>query len=151
MDDDAAAARANDAPASDPVLVTGASGFVGSAIARALLAGGYRVRALCRAESPRANLRDLPLDIVEGDVCDAAAVARAMAGARYLVHAAADYRLWARDRAAIVRTNVEGTRTIMRGRRDRAAGCRETVASSSCESGNAPGRGRVRMRSPAIR
>jgi len=141
VDDDAAAARANDAPASDPVLVTGASGFVGSAIARALLAGGYRVRALCRAESPRANLRDLPLDIVEGDVCDAAAVARAMAGARYLVHAAADYRLWARDRAAIVRTNVEGTRTIMQAAL--RAGVERIVHTSSVATLAMHGDGRV--------
>jgi len=141
VDDDAAAARANDAPASDPVLVTGASGFVGSAIARALLAGGYRVRALCRAESPRANLRDLPLDIVEGDVCDAAAVARAMAGARYLVHAAADYRLWARDRAAIVRTNVEGTRTIMQAAL--RAGVERIVHTSSVATLATHGDGRV--------
>ena len=113
MGDGASAARTNAAPAGATVLVTGASGFVGSAIVRALLDAGYRVRALCRAASPRANLRDLPLDVVEGDICDAAAAARAMDGVRHVVHAAADYRLWARDRAAIARTNVDGTRTIM--------------------------------------
>jgi dihydroflavonol-4-reductase len=101
-------------PAPAVVLVTGASGFVGSAVVRALLAAGPSVRALCRASSPRANLEGLAVDIVEGDVCDAEAVARAMDGVRHLVHAAADYRLWARDRASIGRTNVEGTRTIMR-------------------------------------
>lgn len=96
-----------------PVLLTGATGFVGSGIARALLAHGYAVRALVRASSPRANLAGLALEIIGGDICDADAVARAMAGARYLVHAAADYRLWARDPDAIARTNVAGTRTVM--------------------------------------
>jgi dihydroflavonol-4-reductase len=97
----------------DPVLVTGATGFVGSSIVRALLAAGYAVRALVRASSPRANLAGLEIDIVDGDICDAKAIARAMTGARYVVHAAADYRLWARNPDSIMRTNVEGTRTVM--------------------------------------
>ena len=80
---------------------------------RALLAAGYSVRALCRASTSRANLAGLDIEIADGDVCDAAAVASALAGARFLVHAAADYRLWARDPEAIMRTNVEGTRTVM--------------------------------------
>jgi dihydroflavonol-4-reductase len=95
------------------VLVTGATGFVGSAIVRALMAVGYPVRALVRASSPRTNLAGLEVETVNGDLCDADAVARAMAGARYLVHAAADYRLWVRDSAPMLRTNVEGTRTVM--------------------------------------
>ena len=80
---------------------------------RALLAAGYSVRALCRASTSRANLAGLDIEIADGDVCDAAAVASALTGARFLVHAAADYRLWARDPEAIMRTNVEGTRTVM--------------------------------------
>jgi dihydroflavonol-4-reductase len=95
------------------VLLTGGSGFVGSAIARALIAAGYGVRALVRPTSPRNNIADLGLETVDGDMCDPAAVTRAMRGVQYVVHAAADYRLWARDREALVRTNVEGTRTIM--------------------------------------
>jgi dihydroflavonol-4-reductase len=95
------------------VVVTGATGFVGSAIVRALLAAGYPVRAMCRTTSPRDNLARLAIDIVEGDICDNDAVARAMDGARYVVHAAADYRLWARDPGAIMQTNVVGTRTVM--------------------------------------
>jgi len=95
------------------VLVTGGSGFVGSAVVRALLAAGYPVRALVRLSSQRANLQGLPVEIVEGDMRDAASVARAMAGARYVMHVAADYRLWSSDREEIRRNNVTGTRTIM--------------------------------------
>jgi dihydroflavonol-4-reductase len=95
------------------VLVTGASGFVGSAVARALLGARYPVRALVRASAPRANLTGLGIDIVEGDMLDRKAVARALSGMRYVVHTAADYRLWARDPAALYRTNVEGTRIVM--------------------------------------
>ncbi|HVO89994.1 MAG TPA: NAD-dependent epimerase/dehydratase family protein, partial [Casimicrobiaceae bacterium] len=99
--------------ANDLILLTGASGFVGSAIARILAPAGYDVRVLVRASSPRANLAGLSLEVVEGDMRDAAAVARAVRGVRYVVHAAADYRLWSKHPDDIVRTNVEGTRTIM--------------------------------------
>ena len=75
--------------AGDKVLVTGASGFVGSAVAHALIRSGYRVRALLRPTSKRTNLAGLDLEIVEGDMRDAASVARAMAGARFLFHVAA--------------------------------------------------------------
>jgi dihydroflavonol-4-reductase len=111
------------------VLLTGGSGFVGSAIARALLQAGYSVRALVRATSPRNNLAGLDLEMVDGDICDPAAVTRAMRGAQYVVHAAADYRLWAPDREALVRTNVEGTRTVMEAAF--AQGVTRTVYTSS--------------------
>ena len=94
-------------------LVTGASGFVGSAVARALLARGERVRLLVRASSPRANVEGLGAEIVTGDLGDAASLGRALAGIKYLYHVAADYRLWAPDPDEIVRSNVEGTRSIM--------------------------------------
>jgi dihydroflavonol-4-reductase len=94
------------------VLVTGASGFVGSAIAGALRARGHEVRTLVRPSSPRANLD--PSDIVfEGDLRDRASLAAALKGARFLFHVAADYRLWAKDPDEIRRNNVEGTRLIM--------------------------------------
>ena len=112
-----------------PVLVTGASGFVGSAIVRAFLASGYPVRALVRSTSPRQNLEGLDIECVEGDICDAGAVEHAMSGIRYLAHAAADYRLWARDPVAIMRTNVEGTRTVMKAAR--TAGVERIVYTSS--------------------
>jgi dihydroflavonol-4-reductase len=99
---------------SDTVLVTGASGFVGSALTRAAAALGFTVRALVRASSPRENLRGLDLDVREGDLLDPDSLSRAMIGVRYVFHAAADYRLWAPDPEQIVRTNVEGTRNVMR-------------------------------------
>jgi dihydroflavonol-4-reductase len=95
------------------ILVTGASGFIGSAVARCLLQAGHDVRVLVRASSSRMNLADPRLQIVEGDIADAASIAGAMTGIRFLFHVAADYRLWARDPQDIVRTNVEGTRIVM--------------------------------------
>ncbi|HXW41267.1 MAG TPA: hopanoid-associated sugar epimerase [Xanthobacteraceae bacterium] len=95
------------------ILVTGASGFVGAAVARLLAAGGNEVRVLVRPTSPRTNLAGAPLDIVEGDLLDADSLARALRGVRHLFHVAADYRLWERHAAAIIRTNVEGTRLLM--------------------------------------
>jgi dihydroflavonol-4-reductase len=95
-----------------PVLVTGASGFVGSAIAATLRAAGYRVRVLVRPSSSRANIS--PLDTAyEGDLSDRSSLAAALKGVRFVFHAAADYRFWARDPNVIVRNNVEGTRLVM--------------------------------------
>jgi dihydroflavonol-4-reductase len=94
------------------VLVTGASGFVGSAIAAALRQRGHDIRVLARASSPRTNLD--PRDtLCEGDLTDRASLAGALKGVRFLFHAAADYRLWAKDPDEIRRNNVEGTRLIM--------------------------------------
>jgi dihydroflavonol-4-reductase len=98
----------------DLVLVTGATGFVGAAVARALLQRGCRVRVLARATSPRRNLAGIDAEVVQGDMLDAASVERALEGVRYLFHVAADYRLWARDPAEIERNNIDGTRTVMR-------------------------------------
>jgi dihydroflavonol-4-reductase len=123
---------------SDKVLVTGASGFVGSAVARALLARGHKVTALVRASSPRTNLDGLPLDIALGDMTDQASVEAAAKGARYLFHVAADYRIWARDPEEIVRANREGTGAVMRAAL--AAGVERIVYTSSVATlGTAPG------------
>ncbi len=97
----------------DTVLVTGASGFVGSAVLRAGLAKGFTVRALLRPSSPRVNLAGLACEIAEGDMRDTDSLKRACAGVRYLFHVAADYRLWARDPSEIIRNNLEGTRNVM--------------------------------------
>jgi len=94
------------------VLVTGASGFVGSAVANAFRQSGYRVRVLVRPSSVRTNL-DPRDEVSVGDILDRSSVAAAVGGARYLVHAAADYRLWAPSSDDIIRTNVEGTRIVM--------------------------------------
>jgi dihydroflavonol-4-reductase len=111
------------------VLVTGVSGFVGSAVARALAAEGRPVRGLVRATSARANLDGFPGELVEGDLRDPAAVARAMAGASALFHVAADYRLWAPDPQEIVRNNRDTTRIVMDAALD--AGVARIVYTSS--------------------
>jgi hopanoid-associated sugar epimerase len=111
------------------VLITGASGFVGSAVARAFAAHGYALTLLVRPSSPRTNLAGLGCAIVEGDMKDAASLKRALKDARYLIHVAADYRLWARDPGEIVRNNVEGTRTVMQVALD--AGLEKIVYTSS--------------------
>jgi dihydroflavonol-4-reductase len=95
-------------------LVTGATGFVGSAVANALNESGFAVRALVRPGSPRAHLAGLALELVEGDIRDQASVGRAMRDVRCVFHVAADYRLWARDKREIYGANVEGTRNVMR-------------------------------------
>jgi dihydroflavonol-4-reductase len=106
------AAREENESDSSSVLVTGASGFVGSAIAASLRAKGHRLRVLIRRSSPRANID--PADtICEGDLQDRSSLAAALKGVRFVFHAAADYRLWARDPNEIARNNVEGTRLIM--------------------------------------
>jgi dihydroflavonol-4-reductase len=99
--------------AGDKILVTGASGFVGSAVARALVQAGFSVNILVRPTSNRVNIQSLDVATFEGDMRDAASVGSAMAGVRYLFHVAADYRLWAHDPEEIVRTNCEGTNVLM--------------------------------------
>ncbi|MFT3731992.1 MAG: NAD-dependent epimerase/dehydratase family protein [Hyphomicrobium sp.] len=99
--------------AKDIAFLTGASGFVGSAVARRLIDEGFSVRALVRKSSNRANVAGVDLDIIEGDIRDAQLVEKAVQGARYVFHVAADYRLWAPDPQEIVRTNTEGTRAVM--------------------------------------
>jgi dihydroflavonol-4-reductase len=113
----------------DRVVVTGASGFVGSSVARALVARGFDVRAVLRSTSPRANVENIGCEIVEGDMRDKPSMARALQGARYLFHVAADYRLWARDPNEIVRNNLEGTRATMEAAAE--AGVEKIVYTSS--------------------
>ncbi len=111
------------------ILVTGASGFVGSAIVRHLLAAGYQVRVLLRAESPPDNLAGLDIQQVIGDLTDAASLKAAVKGCSSLIHTAADYRLWAPDFDVIYAANVQGTKHIMHAALD--AGIERIVYTSS--------------------
>ena len=93
--------------------MTGASGFVGSAVLHRLLEAGFLVRALVRPGSPRDHLPHHGVRLVEGDIRDRESIRSAIKGARYVFHVAADYRLWARDRDEILATNISGTRIVM--------------------------------------
>ncbi|HTV89674.1 MAG TPA: hopanoid-associated sugar epimerase [Stellaceae bacterium] len=94
-------------------LVTGATGFVGAAVARALVNSGQKVRVLARPNSDRRNLEALPVEIAIGSLDEPKSLSSAVKGCRYLFHVAADYRLWVPDPAAMFRVNVEGTRQLM--------------------------------------
>ena len=109
--------------------MTGATGFVGSAVLRALAARGAAVRALARPSSVRTNLCGVACEVVEGDMTDPASMARAMAGVRFAFHVAADYRLWTRDPAAIHRANLDGARVVAEAAL--AAGVERLVYTSS--------------------
>jgi dihydroflavonol-4-reductase len=125
-----------------PVLITGASGFLGSALVDVFRRAGFPVRILVRASSPRRNLTWTDVEIAEGDMRDPAAVSAAMRGQRYLIHAAADYRLWAPDMEEIVRTNRDGTRLMMRAALE--AGVERVVYTSSVATIRPPADGVTR-------
>ncbi|MCF3935833.1 NAD-dependent epimerase/dehydratase family protein [Acuticoccus sp. M5D2P5] len=95
------------------MLITGASGFLGSALVRAFRREGHPVKALVRATSPRTTVDLDERDIFVGDLRDAASLERIFDGIGILVHAAADYRLWARDPSELYQANVDGTRAIL--------------------------------------
>jgi len=116
-------------PSGDLTLVTGATGFVGSAVLRALTAQGERVRVLVRRSSPRRNLEGVDCDVVEGDMTDAGGMEQALRGVRHLYHVAADYRLWARDPSELRRANLQGAKAVMEAAL--AAGVERIVYTSS--------------------
>ncbi|MGE0736232.1 MAG: hopanoid-associated sugar epimerase [Alphaproteobacteria bacterium] len=94
-------------------LVTGATGFLGSAVARRLIERGESVRLLTRPNSDRRNLEGLKAELVEGDLRDRRSLERALKGCTSLYHVAADYRLWVRRPQELYDSNVEGSRNIM--------------------------------------
>jgi len=110
-------------------LITGATGFVGSAVLRQLLAAGHDVRVLVRPKSDQRNLTGLPVEVVYGDITDRPSLDRAMKGCCSLFHVAADYRLWLLKPGEMYETNVTGTRNIMLAAMD--AGIKRVIYTSS--------------------
>lgn len=94
-------------------LVTGATGFVGAAVARRLLGNQWQVRVLARRGSDRRNLKNLDVEVIEGDLTDVNSLQEAALGCEGVFHVAADYRLGARNPAQLYRANVEGTRNVL--------------------------------------
>jgi len=113
----------------DVTLVTGATGFVGAAVARALQRQGYKLRLLVREGSSRTNLAGLEAELVIGDLGEPGGFDQAVAGCRYVFHVAADYRLWVPDVAAMRRVNIDGTVALLRAAV--AAGVEKCVYTSS--------------------
>jgi len=109
-----------------PVLVTGASGFLGWHVARVLLERGYAVRALVR---PGSRVPELAVEIFAGDLRDPASLERAASGCGLVFHVAADYRLWSRDPRELYRSNVDGTRNLLAAARH--AGAERVVYTST--------------------
>ncbi|MBA4285615.1 MAG: NAD-dependent dehydratase [Xanthomonadaceae bacterium] len=116
-------------PQQTTALVTGATGFVGSAVARRLLAEGFKLRLLSRPHSDRRNLAGLDAMIVEGDLTDPASLKKAVKGCDAVFHVAADYRLWAPNPDELYRANVDGSRALVAAAH--AAGVQRIVYTSS--------------------
>ncbi len=121
-------------------FVTGGSGFIGAAIVRALLEDGFGVRVLLRPGSDRRNLAGLEVEQWEGDLLQPASLANGMAGCDLLFHAAADYRLWTPEPAAMYAANVDGTRNILAAALE--SGISRVVYTSSVGTLGNPGDGR---------
>lgn len=111
------------------ILVTGATGFIGSALVRQLAGRGQRVRAMVRPRTDRRNLEGLDVEYAEADLADPRSLAQVLEGCNTLYHVAADYRLWARNSADLYKINVDGTRAIMQLANQ--AGIRRIVYTSS--------------------
>ncbi len=113
----------------DRVVVTGAAGFIGSAVVRAARAGGAHVVAMTEPGADCRNLTLLDAEMVEADLRDPVGVSAACAGARFVFHLAAIYRFWARDPRVFYEVNVGGTRNVLAA--VRAAGCERLVYTST--------------------
>jgi len=110
-------------------FITGATGFVGSHVARALAAQGAELRLLVRPTSRMDNIAELRAETAVGDLCEPDSLKKAMAGCEFVFHVAADYRLWVRDPQQMYRANVEGTRAIIRAAQE--SGVRRVIYTSS--------------------
>jgi dihydroflavonol-4-reductase len=110
-------------------FVTGATGFVGSHVARVLYEQGADLRLLIRSSSDPKNIQDLKAERVVGDLCDPSSLEKGISGCEIVFHVAADYRLWIRDPERMYRSNVEGTRTILEAARKNSV--RRVVYTSS--------------------
>jgi dihydroflavonol-4-reductase len=110
-------------------FITGATGFVGSHVARALAAEGAELRLLVRSTSRTDNIADLNAEVARGDLRDPASLRKAMSGCEFVFHVAADYRLWVRDPEQMYRANVEGTRAVIEAAQ--AGGVRRVIHTSS--------------------
>jgi dihydroflavonol-4-reductase len=110
-------------------FVTGATGFLGSHVARVLAEQGAQLRLLVRPSSDLRNIAELNAERVEGDLRDPASIEKALAGCEAVFHVAADYRLWVRDPDQMYRSNVEGTRSLLEAARKQ--GVRRVVYTSS--------------------
>jgi dihydroflavonol-4-reductase len=110
-------------------FITGATGFLGSHVARVLCDQGATLRLLVRATSNLKNLQGLNAETVTGDLRDPGSLEKAMAGCDTVFHVAADYRLWVRDPQEMYRSNVEGTRALLQAARRN--GVRRLVYTSS--------------------
>jgi len=130
-------------------LVTGATGFIGSAVARRLLARGEAVRVLARAGGDRRNLAGLDIEIVEGDLRDPAAREKAVRGIDSLYHVAADYRLWVPNPAEMFATNVEATTELLRA--GAHAGASKLIYTSSVATLGIPADGSLATEETPIR
>jgi dihydroflavonol-4-reductase len=110
-------------------FVTGATGFLGTHVARALAEQGAQLRLLVRPTSDLRNIEDLRAERVQGDLRDPASIEKALSGCEAVFHVAADYRLWVRDPEQMYRSNVEGTRSLLEAARKQ--GVRRVVYTSS--------------------
>jgi dihydroflavonol-4-reductase len=99
-------------------FVTGATGFLGSHVARRLQDRGADLRLLVRSSSRTDNIADLPAEHVVGDLRDLESLKRGIAGCEFVFHVAADYRLWAVNGQELYQSNVEGTRNILQAARE---------------------------------
>lgn len=99
-------------------LVTGATGFIGSAVVRVLLDAGITVRALVRPRTNSLALNGLSIETVQGDLCDVVSLRAALNGCQHLYHVAAHYTLWARDPSIFYKVNVAGTKLLLEVARD---------------------------------